>query len=81
MLKPGEEDLADQQARLTSARQDLSEMLAAIESEAKTLKKRFANNRDADLSDFFALTNAVRRCEEAYDLARYDLGTAGGEDG
>lgn len=81
MLKPGEEDLTDQRERLVKARQDLSDTFAAVESEAKSLKKRLGNNRDVDLSDFFALVSMARRTEEAYDLARYDLGTAGGEDG
>lgn len=81
MLKPGEEDLTDQQDRLSDARKDLSQAFSAVETEAKSLKKRLGNNRDADLTDFFALVNVVRRAEETYDLARYDLGTAGGEDG
>lgn len=81
MLKPGEEDLTDQQERLSSARQNLSSVFAAVESEAKSLKKRLGNDRDVDLTDFFALVSNVRRAEEAYDLARYDLSTAGGEDG
>ena len=81
MLKYGEEDLTAQRERLTEARQTLSSTFAAIEAEAKSLKKRLGNNRDVDLTEFFALTNAARRDEEAYDLARYDLGTAGGEDG
>lgn len=81
MLKPGEEDLTEQQERLSSARQNLSSAFAAVESEAKSLKKRLGNDRDVDLTDFFALVSTVRRAEETYDLARYDLGTAGGEDG
>lgn len=81
MLKHGEEDLTAQRERLTSARQTLSATFAAIESEAKSLKKRLSNNRDVDLTEFYALVSTARRDEEAYDLARYDLGTAGGEDG
>lgn len=81
MLKPSEEDLTDQRERLADARIALSSVLASVETEAKSLKKRFGNNRDADLTDFFAYSNAVRRAEENYDLARYDLMTAGGEDG
>lgn len=81
MLKPTEEDLSDQRERLTQARQDLSAALASVEAESKTLKKRLGNNRDVELTEFFALINNVRRAEESYDLARYDLGTAGGEDG
>lgn len=81
MLKPGEEDLTDQRERLSDARQTLSSAFAAVESEAKSLKKRLGNNRDVDLTDFFALVNTVRRAEEDYDMARYDLSTAGGEDG
>lgn len=81
MLKPGEEDLTDQRERLTAARNDLSSAFAAVEAEAKSLKKRLGNNRDADLTQFFALINHTRRAEENYDLARYDLATAGGEDG
>lgn len=81
MLRPGEEDLTAQRARLTDARTNLSEALAAVESEAKTLRKRYGNNRDADLTTFYTFVNAVRTAEEAYDLARYDLATADGEDG
>lgn len=81
MLRPGEEDLTEQQTRLTDARSTLSSAFAAVEAEAKTLKKRLGNDRDADLTDFFATVATVRRAEETYDLARYDLGTAGGEDG
>ena len=81
VLKPGEEDLTDQQERLSDARKDLSSAFAAVETESKSLKKRLGNDRDVDLTDFFALVNGVKRLEEAYDLARYDLSTAGGEDG
>lgn len=81
MLRPGEEDLTAQRERLTDARTTLSEALAGVEAEAKTLRKRYGNNRDADLTTFYALVNAVRSAEEACDLARYDLATADGEDG
>lgn len=81
MLKPGDEDLTEQRERLSQTRQTLSSAFAAVETEAKSLKKRLGNDRDADLTDFFAYITAVRRAEENYDLARYDLGTAGGEDG
>ena len=81
MLKPGEEDLTEQRERLANSRRDLSSAFSSVEAEAKSLKKRLGNDRDVDLTDFFALVSHVRRVEESYDLARYDLGTAGGEDG
>lgn len=81
VLKRGEEDLTEQQERLSIVRAALMSAFASVEAEAKTLKKRFGNDRDADLTNFFVAVTSVRRAEEAYDLARYDLRTAGGEDG
>lgn len=81
MLKPGEEDVTTQKERVTEAREALAQALSDVEREAKALKKRFSNNRDDDLDNLYSLINAVRRAEEDYDLARYDLSTASGEDG
>lgn len=81
MLKPGEEDVTAQKQRVAETRENLAQALSNVEKEAKSLKKRFSNNRDDDLDNLYSLINAVRRAEEDYDLARYDLGTASGEDG
>lgn len=81
MNKALKEDLTEQLERLETTREALSEAFAAVEQEAKTLKKRFGGNRDADLTLFDTAVTAVRRAEIAYDQAQYDLRTASGEDG
>jgi hypothetical protein len=69
------EDVDDQRAALQSARLRLT---VALDSLAGTVKA--AARGRTDLSDVYGAVSAVRRAEEAHDLAALDLATAMGED-
>lgn len=79
-LRPQDEDLTAQREALSVASTNLSDSLATIAVEAKTLGRTAGRGRPVDLSTFYALVNEVRRMEEAVDLATLDIATASGED-
>ena len=73
-------ELQEQVVRLGVARASLADELRAVEQAAKAARRTLARTRQPDLTDFYGATSAVRRAEEALDLAHLDLRTASGED-
>ncbi len=69
------ENVAPQVDALSTRMLELRSALADLHSAAKG-----AMSRIEDLSEVYGAMSAVRRAEEAFDLARLDLATARGED-
>ena len=80
-MRRDREDLTRQTAALAEARAALAEALDDLALEAKDAAKAARSKRGPpDLPAVYAAGNAVRRAEEAVDLATLDLATAGGAD-
>jgi hypothetical protein len=82
--RPDREDLTAQRERLAAARTDLHTALEKVQREALTAARLVASRAKLppmpDLTNYLAAHQAVLRAEEAHDLARLDLDTAGGAD-
>lgn len=74
-----EENVAAQEEALEAAHEVLRYELKQLATEAAFAWKA-GKRRNADLPAVYARVNAVRRAEEAVDLAALDLATAQGED-
>lgn len=82
------EDLSRQRQAVDTARSDLAEALALVESEAKLLRKAVLSNRPLAGPDQFsvarapmeAAANDAMRAADALWQALFDLATASGED-
>lgn len=83
MVSRDREDLSAQRARVEDARAELGRALDRASNEATDTWRavRRAKKGRADVSDFLAAVEAVKRADEALDIAVYDLDTASGEDG
>lgn len=77
------EDYSEQEARLAEAKATLVKALEDLSQESRLAAKALGSKRPrANLVDgVTAEFRAVERAEESYELARYDLRTARGEDG
>ena len=82
------EDLSRQKHAVDSARSELAEALAVVESEAKTLRRAVLSNRPLAGPDQFsvarapveAAANDAMRAADTLWQALFDLSTASGED-
>ena len=82
------EDLSRQRQAVDTARNDLAEALALVESEAKLLRKAVLSNRPLAGPDQFsaarapveAAANDALRAADVLWQALFDLATASGED-
>lgn len=74
MIRADREDLTVQRARVEEAAKALYNATDWVAQQAKAAK------RTRDLAPVYGAVKALRRAEEAYDLARLDLATASGED-
>ena len=86
--RPDREDLSRQRQAVDTARNDLAEALALVESEAKLLRKAVLSNRPLAGPDQFsaarapveAAANDALRAADVLWQALFDLATASGED-
>lgn len=74
MIRADREDLTAQRGRVEQAATGVYNSLDWLGRQAKAAK------RTRDLAPVYGAVEALRRAEEAYDLARLDLATASGED-
>lgn len=73
-------DLRPQRARVHECQQDLDRALAEMEKTAKHARRTLRHARQLDLAGVHGAASAVRRAEEALDIAQLDLHTASGHD-
>lgn len=73
-------DLTSQLNAFHRAQADLSRTLDRASKEARLASRTLSRIRQPDLNDFYAAVAAVRRAEEALDIAHLDYRTASGED-
>lgn len=74
-------ETAEQRARVTETAAELDTALMQLATEAKAAARRLGGKRpNTDLSPVVGAFRRVERAEQAFDIARHDLATAGGED-
>jgi hypothetical protein len=83
-LRPDREDLSVQVDREWATRLDVRDTLTVLAAAAKTALSRTGTTarprRIPDLGHIYGAVDALRRAEQAHDLAALDLRTAAGED-
>lgn len=76
------EDYSQQQSMVEQARTELAQAIASLVAEGKVAHKAATSKRgEPNIARLGAFMRNVLDCEEGYDMARYDLRTAQGEDG
>ena len=85
MNRVDREDLTRQREAELETRLQVREALRVLLAETHGARSRTSGEsatrpRTADLSGVYGAVDALRRAEEAHDLAVLDLKTAGGED-
>lgn len=83
-MRSDREDTTKQQAAVAEARQKLHDALSELALEAALAAKVAGSTAkrapEPDLPAVYAAASAVKRAEEALDLAKADLDTASGGD-